>query len=46
MYRVMQSDDSVNSSWIVAECDTIEEANGICNKELEEWQYTWIEEDI
>lgn len=45
MYNVIQIDESVNASSIVAECETLQEAEHICKEARKTWEETYIEEE-
>lgn len=43
MYKVICEDKSVNASQLIVECNTLEEAESICNEVKEYWKDVYIE---
>ena len=45
MYNVVQIDESVNAISVIAECETLQEAEHICKEARKTWEETYIEEE-
>lgn len=45
MINVIGRDSSVNSEWIIAKCNSHEEALKVYNEEIKKWKDVFIEED-
>ena len=45
MYNVIQIDKNVNAEGLIAECETLERAERICEEVRKTWEDTYIEEE-